>query len=84
MSLLDFAQWGKDEPTSADADRPKAAALVEMEEAAALDERAPRINRDDEAAGSVSAETAAAEAGTAEMELASIPPDAEVEATAAI
>ncbi|RLP22969.1 ATP-binding protein [Mesorhizobium sp. YM1C-6-2] len=38
MSLLDFAQWGKDEPAGpASDDAPKSAAMVEMEEAAALD-----------------------------------------------
>ncbi len=45
MSLLDFAQWGKEEPAAKDAG-PKQVALVEMEEAAALDERArPRLSR---------------------------------------
>ena len=47
MSLLDFAQWGSDEPSNAAAAEaaaePKAAAQVEMEEAAALDERAPSV-----------------------------------------
>src|SRR5690606_30912472 len=38
MSLLDFAQWGKDEHAGpAGDDAPKSAAMVEMEEAAALD-----------------------------------------------
>jgi PAS domain S-box-containing protein len=56
MSLLDFAQWGKDEHAAQDG-AVKPAALVEMEEAAALDERAP-----------VAEEIAAAEAGTVEIE----------------
>ncbi len=56
MSLLDFAEWGKDEPAAQDT-RPKPVALVEMEEAAALDERAPPVP--------AAEEIAAAEAGTA-------------------
>ena len=49
MSLLDFAQWGNDEPAATEPAEPEAAAQVEMDEAAALDERAPRILLDDDA-----------------------------------
>ena len=79
MSLLDFAQWGNDEPAATEPDEPEAAAQVEMDEAAALDERTPRILLDDDAeTKSASAETAH-EAGTAEMEPAEPEPELELE-----
>ena len=65
MSLLDFAQWGNEVSADAPAvaDEFKSAALVEMEEAAALDERSP-----DSPPPVSEAEVAASAAGTAAME----------------